>query len=514
MITLGVSGRLALLVCLLVGSTAIWAPEAPTAAAEPKRSEVGSDFNGDGFSDLAIGVKDESDNFVAAVVVLYGSPNGLRSSGRQRLAGRWESTVLATGNFNGDGYADLAIGDPAGDVGRRSRAGTVRIFYGTARGLDLRRAQVWHQNRRGVPGKAESDDKFGSSLTTGDFGRGRQDDLAIGSPGESGYVREAGSVTVLYGSPEGLTSTGSRAWTSSTWGVPGVGEMYEEFGAEVAAGQFSASGYDDLAIGVPDQRENGADAAGAVVVLRGSATGLSTLGSRRWTQRSPGVVGRAESFDRFGSTLVAGRFGRDGHEDLAIAGNERVAGWEGAGAVNMLYGSSAGLTTAGNEMLTQRSRGIAGVPEFDEFFGGTLAAGNVLGGYRDELIVGVSQESFRDTAFTGQVHVVRFGANGVASTGHQILTTASAGLRPREDDAFGAQIATGRFGGPGRDYTDLAVTLGSQGGSARPEGSLFVFRGLARGVQTRSAQIWTVAKVDPPSPDGLFDELAAAQPER
>ena len=63
---------------------------------------------------------------------------------------------------------------------------------------------------------------------------------------------------VLYGSPRGLASAGRpRSGASSTPGVPGIGEAQGQFGAALAAGRFSASGYDDLAIGVQSQTVGG-----------------------------------------------------------------------------------------------------------------------------------------------------------------------------------------------------------------------------------------------------------------
>ncbi|MBD2683273.1 MULTISPECIES: FG-GAP repeat protein [Nostoc] len=42
---------------------------------------------------------------------------------------------LKAGDFNNDGFADLAIGVPGEDVGLISNAGTVNILYGSATGL-------------------------------------------------------------------------------------------------------------------------------------------------------------------------------------------------------------------------------------------------------------------------------------------------------------------------------------------------------------------------------------------
>jgi hypothetical protein len=48
----------------------------------------------------------------------------------------------------------------------------------------------------------------------------------------------------------------------------------------------------------------------------------------------------------------------------------------GAGAVNVLYGSAAGLTGAGSQVFTQDSPGVPGTAEHDDLFGGALAADN------------------------------------------------------------------------------------------------------------------------------------------
>ena len=47
-----------------------------------------------------------------------------------------------------------------------------------------------------------------------------------------------------------------------------------------------------------------------------------------------------------------------------------------AGAVNLLFGSPAGLTGAGSQVFTQDSPGVPGTAEHDDLFGGALAADN------------------------------------------------------------------------------------------------------------------------------------------
>ena len=515
MITLRGSRRLALFACLLLGGTALWAPESPSAAAEPKLSQVGSDFNGDGYSDLAVHLVAAAGGGDGEIAVLLGSSRGLTPSGSQRLRaadfgplldpkskpeiGR----VLATGNFDGDRYADLALSDDEGAVGEIERAGLVRVVYGSAQGLDPGRTQVWSQESPGVPGRAEDDNNFGWALTTGDFGRGREDDLAITS--WTSEFLQAGVVTVLYGSSGGLKAADSQSWSSSTPGVRGAPEDGEMFGESLAAGRFSGSGYDDLAIGIPGQTVDRHARAGAVVVLRGSEEGLTTRGSRRWTQNSAGVVGRAQHVDSFGDSLAAGQFGRSDHEDLAVgAPDEKIANRTSAGAVNILYGSAAGLSATGNQMRSQRSPGVAGIPEKDDKFGDVLAAGDFGGngtarGF-DDLAVSAPQESVRGGYLAGQVHVLLGGPLGVSSSRNQVLSRATPGLTGRADlgSGMGSALAAGDFAHrpSERRHDDLVVGLELDIGAH--QGRFLVLSASSDESQTVAAQLWTPVRIGAP----------------
>lgn len=83
--------------------------------------------------------------------VLYGSLLRLDVTGNQiweqnqpGVAGRAEEgdqfgRALAAGDFNGDGFVDLAIGVDSEDVGQISAAGAVNVLYGSAARLDGRR---------------------------------------------------------------------------------------------------------------------------------------------------------------------------------------------------------------------------------------------------------------------------------------------------------------------------------------------------------------------------------------
>ena len=106
-------------------------------------------------------------------------------------------------DFNGDGYADLAVGVPGEDLRGRRDAGAVQVLYGSASGVTAH-DQMWHQGRKGVKGALEKGDRFGTTLASADFDSDGYADLAIGILDEDiGTKKNAGAVQVLYGGPPG-----------------------------------------------------------------------------------------------------------------------------------------------------------------------------------------------------------------------------------------------------------------------------------------------------------------------
>jgi hypothetical protein len=354
---------------------------------EESVAESQCDFDGDTFDDKAISAAFEDIGAIqdaGAVNVLYGSGGGLTATGDDiwyqdvgGIQGTSEASdlfgsSLACGDFDDDGYDDLAIGAPGEAIGTLTGAGAVNVLYGSADGLTATGNDIWYQDIDGIEGTSEASDLFGTSLTSGDFDDDGHDDLAIGAPGEAiGTLTSAGAVNVLYGSADGLTATGNDIWYQDIDGIEGTSEASDLFGTSLTSGDFDDDGHDDLAIGAPGEDIGSLTSAGAVNVIYGAAGGLIATTDDIWYQNIGGVQGTSEAFDLFGASLSSGDFDKDGYDDLAIgAPEEAIGSLAGAGAVNAIYGSTSGLTPTGNDIWYQDVGGVQGVSESFDRFGG------------------------------------------------------------------------------------------------------------------------------------------------
>ncbi len=76
----------------------------------------------------------------------------------------------ASGDFDGDGESDLAVGAPLDSVAGRENAGAVNVIYGSSRrGLREDPDQQFTQGTRGVQGWVDAHDRFGAALVAADF---------------------------------------------------------------------------------------------------------------------------------------------------------------------------------------------------------------------------------------------------------------------------------------------------------------------------------------------------------
>ncbi|MEV5854584.1 FG-GAP-like repeat-containing protein [Streptomyces anulatus] len=109
---------------------------------------------------------------------------------------------------------------------------------------------------------------------------------------------------------------------------------------------INGDGYGDVVFAAPRATVKGLESAGALVVLYGSAKGVSAAQRAVITQASPGVPGAAEAGDGFGASSAVADLDKDGFADVVVGSPyEDVGSAKSAGAVTVLWGSRSGLVS-------------------------------------------------------------------------------------------------------------------------------------------------------------------------
>lgn len=465
------------------------------------------DFNGDGSDDLAIGAPraDVGDvREAGSINVLYGSlTEGLTAAGDDLwhldvaeiagVAGEGDALghALASGDFNGDTFDDLAIGAPGADLSGVRDVGAVHVLYGSADGLAATGDERWREGANGMPGAQSARDRFGAALASGDFNGDGRDDLAVGVPGQDlSGARDAGAIVLLRGVTGGLEPVGSLAQGSK--GVRGAAERGDAFGASLATGNFDADAFDDLAVGAPGESTPTVALTGTVHVLSGSLSGIQTADDVAFNQYSVRAVHPEgnEPGDAFGFALAAGDLDGDTDDDLAIG----VPGEDGpardTGAVAVLEGGPDGARATGASWFDQDTAGVPDDGELGDAFGAVLAIAALDAGAFEDLVVGMPTEDVGEAGDAGAFVVLSGSATGPSPAG-TLWSEASTGVAgtPERGDLFGYALSPGDFDG---DLSvDLAVGIPGQDVSdATDAGLTHVLYGTAAGLAAEGQQRW------------------------
>jgi hypothetical protein len=242
--------------------------------------------------------------------------------------------ALASGDFNGDGVVDIAIGSPCAHASGFKRAGRVTVHSGD----DGRRLAAFRGTKLGQ--------QFGASLAfVGDLDGDAGDELVVGSFGWStASLAGAGKLEILNDRREVLLF------------VEGM-SAGGDFGESVAVvPDADGDGLDDLLVGAGDERE-GAERKGRAYLIS-SADGAEL-------DRSTGV----SRFDGWGSTVAAAPdVNGDATPDLIVGSNlaDGPAG-ENVGTLKVLSGLDMSVVlleiSGGTEHKLGEAVGVVGLAE-------------------------------------------------------------------------------------------------------------------------------------------------------
>jgi hypothetical protein len=435
------------------------------------------DFNGDGREDLVVGVPGENIG-AGAVQIFYGSLAGLGSfdqffsqSSPGVPGGEQDydhcGTAVAAGDFNGDGFADLAFGCPGEDAPSAASSGAVIVLYGSSIGLTSTGSQYWGQNSSGINGSSETNDRCGAALAAGDFNRDGFADLVWGCPGEKvNTAAGAGAVNVLFGTSLGLTATGNRFLSQDTENFADVAEGDDRCGSSVTSNDFNGDGFADIAWGCPGEDIGLLLDAGAVSVAFGIAGGISgatSLFIDQNTSRASTASEGVEAFDECGRGLASGDFNNDGRGDLVIGcpGEDVFGVANDVGSLYILWGVRTNVLSFGQVQIPASNRGRCGA---------SLSTGRFNSDQFEDIVAGCPNAI--DGA--GSVHVYTGTSTSGSVTPLRVFTQNTFGVPDSNEtgDNFGHAVTAADFDANG--FSDLAIGVPNEDHAAINAGSVIV----------------------------------------
>ena len=449
------------------------------------------DINNDGRSDLMLAAPGVN---AGQVYIIYGKStfsskfelsnltalSGLTINGV--ASGDQLGNMFGTGDINGDGKNDLAIGARFASPNGKANAGQAYVVYVKAlleqqsilelSGISSFTGRVYNGVNAG--------DQAGISFASGDVNHDGLKDLIFGAYHASPGALQSGQVYVVYGqrgTSSGPIELSSLNPLTTGFVINGIGTDYTRIGSAVSVGDFDADGIGDIVIGGSGRLCCSVPAPAYLIYGKNFTVpvDLSTLNATTGVTFA-GIPGE-------GALAVAtGDINNDGIPDV-IFGSAIVSpeGRTGAGQTCVIYGKQGGLGVASIDRasISPTIGFCINGPTNSEYVGSPVASGDINGDGVADVVMGAFDVS--------KVYVV-YGKQGGQSSPFELSalnTTTGLILKGvNAGDRFGYGLTCGDFNGDGIDDIIASAELANSS-----NGQVYVVYGVKGGFSQTTIEL-------------------------
>ncbi|MCB9024841.1 MAG: FG-GAP repeat protein [Bdellovibrionaceae bacterium] len=372
------------------------------------------------------------------------SPNAdgwMKITGPSPINNSYFGMGIAVGDFDGDSIKDMAAGAYLADIGNSNTdTGAVFIYLGSLRDSSFE-DRTYNQT---ISAPNLNNSQFGFSVLAFDVNRDGFDDLIVGATGEEPSDR--GAVYIYYGSTNGLNSTPAQTIVEPT------ATASSGFGSALAYGDLNNDGFNELIVGAYLDDTTAADA-GSFWIFQGFASNIYSTAFATEVRLATGSAA-----DYFGTALAVGNYNGDANLDIFVGVPRSDVNGLDSGSVYVYNGTGSSATWVTSVTVPDASihnpYSVA-----SDYFGWSLAIGEVTGDSTQDLIVGIP---FSDYFGTNQGMAIIYNDIGSNQTANNIIpgvqsvyTTTYSGYGmaladlngdTKDDFLFGSPLFTGDGG--------------------------------------------------------------------